>query len=140
MSRQRILGWTPTILEKPLASSTTTRAAALEVASTRACLQSANFCASATKHIESLSPRKPALSAAVNPRTPIGTPITFALPSLVRLSRKVSDEFTVPLCRIHHREVHRGSDEAAWWSRFGVDPFRSGRRPQDLPLDGRDEY
>jgi hypothetical protein len=30
------------------------------------------------------------------------------------LSRKVSDEFTVPLCRIHHREVHRGSDEAAW--------------------------
>jgi hypothetical protein len=38
------------------------------------------------------------------------------------LSRKVSDEFTVPLCRIHHREVHRGSDEAAWWNRFGVDP------------------
>src|SRR5271169_567908 len=23
------------------------------------------------------------------------------------LSRKVSDEFTVPLCRTHHREVHR---------------------------------
>jgi hypothetical protein len=39
------------------------------------------------------------------------------------LSRKVSDEFTVPLCRIHHREVHRGSDESAWWSRFGVDPY-----------------
>ena len=39
------------------------------------------------------------------------------------LSRKVSDEFTVPLCRIHHREVHRGGDEAAWWSRFGVDPY-----------------
>ena len=38
------------------------------------------------------------------------------------LSRKVSDEFTVPLCRIHHREVHRGGDESAWWSRFGVDP------------------
>jgi hypothetical protein len=35
----------------------------------------------------------------------------------------VSDEFTVPLCRIHHREVHRGSDEAAWWSRFGVEPY-----------------
>jgi ERF superfamily len=39
------------------------------------------------------------------------------------LSRKASDEFTVPLCRIHHREVHRGGDEAAWWSRFSVDPY-----------------
>jgi hypothetical protein len=39
------------------------------------------------------------------------------------LSRKVSDEFTVPLCRIHHREVHRGSNESAWWNRFGVDPY-----------------
>jgi ERF superfamily len=39
------------------------------------------------------------------------------------LSRKVSDEFTVPLCRIHHREVHRCGDEAAWWNRFGIDPY-----------------
>jgi len=39
------------------------------------------------------------------------------------LSRKVSDEFTVPLCRIHHREVHRGANEAAWWNRFGIDPY-----------------
>jgi hypothetical protein len=30
----------------------------------------------------------------------------------------------VPLCRIHHREVHRRGDEAAWWNRFGVDPHR----------------
>jgi ERF superfamily len=37
------------------------------------------------------------------------------------LGRKVSDEFTVPLCRSHHREVHRGGDEAAWWKRAGVD-------------------
>ena len=37
------------------------------------------------------------------------------------LGRKVSDEFTVPLCRSHHREVHRSSDEAAWWKRAGVD-------------------
>ena len=29
------------------------------------------------------------------------------------LGRKVSDEFTVPLCRGHHREVHRSGDEAA---------------------------
>jgi ERF superfamily len=38
------------------------------------------------------------------------------------LGRKVSDEFTVPLCRGHHREVHRCGDEAAWWRSFGVDP------------------
>jgi hypothetical protein len=38
------------------------------------------------------------------------------------LGRKVSDEFTVPLCRGHHREVHRCGDEAAWWKNAGVDP------------------
>ena len=38
------------------------------------------------------------------------------------LGRKVSDEFTVPLCRGHHREVHRCGDEAAWWRKAGLDP------------------
>ena len=38
------------------------------------------------------------------------------------LGRKVSDEFTVPLCRGHHREVHRSGDEAAWWTKAGIDP------------------
>jgi hypothetical protein len=38
------------------------------------------------------------------------------------LGRKVSDEFTVPLCRGHHREVHRCGDEAAWWMKAGIDP------------------
>jgi hypothetical protein len=38
------------------------------------------------------------------------------------LGRKVSDEFTVPLCRGHHREVHRSADEAAWWTKIGIDP------------------
>jgi ERF superfamily len=38
------------------------------------------------------------------------------------LGRKVSDEFTVPLCRGHHREVHRCGDEAAWWKQAGIDP------------------
>src|SRR5262249_26633443 len=31
------------------------------------------------------------------------------------LGRKVSDEFTVPLCRSHHREIHRCGDEQGWW-------------------------
>jgi hypothetical protein len=39
------------------------------------------------------------------------------------LGRKVSDEFTVPLCRVHHREVHRCGDESEWWTRSGVDPL-----------------
>ena len=30
------------------------------------------------------------------------------------LGRKVSDEFAVPLCRGHHRELHRCGDEAEW--------------------------
>ena len=37
------------------------------------------------------------------------------------LGRKVSDEFTVPLCRGHHREVHRSGDEPGWWKKTGID-------------------
>jgi hypothetical protein len=43
------------------------------------------------------------------------------------LGRKVSDEFTVPLCRGHHREVHRCGDEAAWWEKTGIDPTAAAR-------------
>ena len=43
------------------------------------------------------------------------------------LSRKVSDEFTVPLCRGHHREVHRSGDEAAWWRKASIDPTAAAR-------------
>jgi ERF superfamily len=43
------------------------------------------------------------------------------------LARKVSDEFTVPLCRGHHREVHRSGDEAGWWEKIGIDPTISAR-------------
>jgi ERF superfamily len=43
------------------------------------------------------------------------------------LGRKVSDEFTVPLCRGHHREVHRCGDEAAWWQKAGIDPTACSR-------------
>jgi len=40
------------------------------------------------------------------------------------LGRKVSDEFTVPLCRAHHREVHRCGDEAGWWVKIGINAAR----------------
>jgi hypothetical protein len=39
------------------------------------------------------------------------------------MGQKVGDDFTVPLCRGHHREVHRCGDEAAWWKRAGIDPL-----------------
>jgi hypothetical protein len=43
------------------------------------------------------------------------------------LGRKVSDEYTVPLCRGHHREVHRHGDETAWWQKIGLDPTPAAR-------------
>jgi ERF superfamily protein len=46
---------------------------------------------------------------------------------LPALGRKVSDEFTVPLCRGHHREVHRSGDEATWWEKAGIDPAVTAR-------------
>jgi hypothetical protein len=55
------------------------------------------------------------------------------------LGRKVSDEFTVPLCRGHHRELHRHGDEAGWWEKLGLDPRSAARalwlttHPQSQP-------
>jgi len=43
------------------------------------------------------------------------------------LGRKVSDEFTVPLCRGHHREVHRCANEPAWWNKRSIEPTISAR-------------
>src|SRR5207248_6284267 len=44
------------------------------------------------------------------------------------LGRKVSDEFAVPLCRSHHRAVHRSSNERAWWQATGIDPVKVARK------------
>jgi ERF superfamily len=44
------------------------------------------------------------------------------------LGRKASDEFTVPLCRVHHRAAHRAGDERAWWKAAGIDPLKFARR------------
>jgi len=40
------------------------------------------------------------------------------------LGRKVSDEFTVPLCRLHHRELHGSRNESLWWKKLGIDPIK----------------
>jgi hypothetical protein len=49
------------------------------------------------------------------------------------LGRKASDEFAVPLCRGHHRAVHRAGNEAAWWKAAGIDPVKGC--PQALATD-----
>jgi len=46
--------------------------------------------------------------------------LRFAQPRA--LGRKVSDEFTVPVCRLHHRELHRHGDEASWWAGVQIEP------------------
>jgi hypothetical protein len=45
--------------------------------------------------------------------------LRFAQPRA--MGRKVSDEFTVPLCRTHHRQVHRVGNEAEWWTAMDPD-------------------
>jgi ERF superfamily len=47
--------------------------------------------------------------------------IKFA--ELRAMGRKVSDKFTVPLCRLHHRELHRGGNERVWWQSQGLNPL-----------------
>jgi ERF superfamily len=59
------------------------------------------------------------------------------------MGRKVSDEFVVPLCRGHHREVHRSGDEASWWRTHSVDPAPAARalwsESHPLPPNGRNK-
>jgi hypothetical protein len=63
------------------------------------------------------------------------------------LGRKVSDEFTVPLCRTHHREIHHCSDENSWWRNTRIDPLATARAlwlethplPRTEAITGNDE-
>lgn len=79
------------------------------------------------------------------------------------LGRKVSDEFTVPLCRAHHQELHRHGNEKAWWANLQITPLAGcegalgyvsasrcwwgagqqaeGRRPgRGTPIDRREKF
>ena len=57
------------------------------------------------------------------------------------LGRKASDEFSVPLCRIHHRLVHRVGNEVAWWKEVGIDPIEVARKlwGRTLHAEGRNQ-
>lgn len=52
--------------------------------------------------------------------------LTFTQPR--GLGQKVSDEFVVPLCAIHHRELHNVGVEEAWWAGHGIDPVPIAER------------
>jgi hypothetical protein len=61
--------------------------------------------------------------------------LRFAQPRA--LGRRVSDEYAVPLCRSHHRALHRHGDESAWWETNKVDPVVVARELwQRTRLDG----
>src|SRR6476620_4589174 len=47
--------------------------------------------------------------------------IRFAQPRA--LNRKARDEYTVPVCRLHHRDLHSYGDETSWWAGIGIDPL-----------------
>ncbi|WP_338824246.1 ERF family protein [Bradyrhizobium septentrionale] len=47
--------------------------------------------------------------------------LRFAQPRT--LGRKVSDEYTVPLCRMHHQDLHRHGNEKAWWANLQITPL-----------------
>src|SRR3954454_12731505 len=47
--------------------------------------------------------------------------LKFAQPRA--LGRKVSDEYTVPLCREHHQQLHRHGNEVAWWANVQITPL-----------------
>jgi hypothetical protein len=44
--------------------------------------------------------------------------LRFAQPRAIGM--KVSDEFTVPLCRGHHRQLHQAGNEVAWWENLKI--------------------
>ena len=61
--------------------------------------------------------------------------LRFAAPRA--LGRKVSDEFTVPLCRVHHREAHRTTKEMSWWQALGIAPLEVARGLWQKTQSGR---
>ena len=51
--------------------------------------------------------------------------LRFAQPRGIGL--KVSDEFTVPLCRGHHRQLHQAGNEVRWWEHLKIDALATAK-------------
>jgi hypothetical protein len=47
--------------------------------------------------------------------------LRFAQPRAIGM--KVSDKFTVPLCRGHHRQLHQAGNGEGWWEGFKIRPL-----------------
>ena len=90
----------------------------MDVASTKAFSPSANRGGGAIKRHLKFVAAQACLICGRQPADPHH--LGFAQPRA--LGRKVSDEFTVPLCRAHHREVHRSGNEQEWWKPYNLDP------------------
>ena len=93
-------------------------------ASTKACWPSPRPNGCGTSNICGSLRNSPASSAAASPVTPHH--LRFAQSR--GLGLKVSDEFTVPLCRAHHRELHRTGKESDWWAKAGLEPISLARK------------
>jgi len=52
--------------------------------------------------------------------------LRFAQPRA--LGRKVSDEWVVPLCNLHHRSLHDGGNEEVWWTQHRIDAVSEAER------------
>nr|WP_246557989.1 ERF family protein [Bradyrhizobium liaoningense] len=64
--------------------------------------------------------------------------LKFAQPRT--MGRKVSDEFTVPLCRPHHQSLHRHGNEKAWWANMQISPLGRAKELWDSsPINRIDE-
>jgi DNA recombination protein Rad52 len=65
--------------------------------------------------------------------------LRFAQPRALGL--KVSDEFTVPLCRGHHRQLHQVGNEIGWWEDLKIDALTIAKslweetRPKSTPAN-----
>ena len=52
--------------------------------------------------------------------------LRFAQPRALGL--KVSDEFTVPLCRDHHQQLHQAGNESAWWHDLDINALEIAKK------------
>ena len=79
---------------------------------------------SAARSISASSPVNLASSADARPLTRT----MYATRNPKGLSLKVSDEFTVPLCAIHHHHIHTTGKEREWWQERNIDPLTIASR------------
>jgi DNA recombination protein Rad52 len=63
--------------------------------------------------------------------------VRFAQPRA--MGTKVSDEWTVPLCFLHHRALHDSGAEETWWQVHGTDPLVEAKRLWQLSRNGIDK-